>query len=64
MTVERWRMLWESLVLKYNDGYINNVNEAGGRHPKGVGYGQEFFKRAVQERPKYYEVKMRKSLND
>ncbi|MCO5250826.1 MAG: C69 family dipeptidase [Candidatus Kapabacteria bacterium] len=61
-TVNRWRQLWEYLVVKYNDGYINDVNVEGGRHPKGVGYGDEFFRRAVQERPGYYDVKMKKEL--
>lgn len=64
IVVDRWRQLWEGMVMKYNDGYINNVNEAGGRHPKGVGYGKEFFKRLVKERPGYYDVKWRKSLRD
>lgn len=55
-----WYELWRQLVVKYNDGYINNVNDANGRHPKGVGYGNEFFKRVVKERPGYYDVKMKK----
>jgi dipeptidase len=61
-TVNRWRKLWEHLVVKYNDGYINDVNVEGGRHPKGVGYGDEFFRRVVKERPEYYDVKMKKEL--
>jgi dipeptidase len=61
-TVNRWRELWEYLVVKYNDGFINDVNVENGRHPKGVGYGDEFFRRAVQERPGYYDVKMKKEL--
>lgn len=62
LTVNRWRSLWEYLVVKYNDGYINDVNVEGGRHPKGVGYGDEFFRRVVNERPGYYDVKMKKEL--
>ncbi|MBS4001033.1 MAG: C69 family dipeptidase [Desulfobulbaceae bacterium] len=61
-TVNRWRKLWEYLVVKYNDGYINDVTKEGGRHPKGVGYGDEFFRRVVKERPGYYDVKMKKEL--
>lgn len=57
---EEWLDLWKFLAAKYNDGYINNVNDANGRHPKGVGYGNEFFKRVIKERPGYYDVKMKK----
>jgi hypothetical protein len=59
MTVTRWQELWKYLVVKYNDGYINDVNFQNGRHPKGVGYGNDFFKRVVKERPDYYDVKWR-----
>lgn len=57
--VDRWRDLWTYLVTKYNDGYINDVNVDFGRHPKGVGYGNEFLKNSVKDRPEYYEVKWR-----
>ncbi|HOQ49998.1 MAG TPA: hypothetical protein PLV01_09240, partial [Candidatus Kapabacteria bacterium] len=57
---DEWFALWKQLVVKYNDGYINDVNVDNGRHPKGVGYGDEFFNRVVKERPGYYEVKMKK----
>lgn len=60
ITVERWRKLWEYLVMKYNDGYINDVTKDNGRHPKGVGYGNEFLKQFVKERPGYYDVKWKK----
>jgi dipeptidase len=59
ITVDRWRSLWEQLVMKYNDGYINDVNVNNGRTPKSSGYSQEFFKSAVKDRPGYYEVKWR-----
>jgi hypothetical protein len=36
------------------------VNKAGGRHPKGVGYGNEYLKHVIKERPGYYDVKWRK----
>jgi hypothetical protein len=55
---KRWYKLWTELVVKYNDGYINDVNIENGRHPKGVGYG-EFYKKVIEERPGYYDVKWR-----
>jgi dipeptidase len=55
----RWYKLWTDLVLKYNDGYINDVNKEFGRHPKGVGYGDEFFKDVIKDQPGYYDVKWR-----
>ncbi len=63
-TVNRWRDLWEFMVTKYNDGFINDVNKDNGRSPKGVGYGNEFFRKVIKERPKYYDLRMRKSLDD
>lgn len=61
-TISTWQKLWKDLVLKYNDGYINNVNENYGRTPKGVGYGNEFFKRVVQDRPGYHKVEWREKV--
>jgi dipeptidase len=60
-TVNAWRELWTNLVVKYNDGYINDTKVENGRHPKGVGYGDDLLKRAIKERPGYYDVKMKKS---
>ena len=60
-TFERWQKLWKVLVVKYNDGYINDINDANGRNPKGVGYGNDFFKEVVKERPGYYDVKWREN---
>jgi len=57
---KRWYKLWTELVVKYNDGYINDVNVDNGRHPKGVGYGHEFLRKVLQERPGYYDVRWRK----
>lgn len=56
MTVDIWRDLWKKLVVKYNDGYINDINNAGGRHPKGVSYGDEFLKKVLKERPNMFKV--------
>jgi dipeptidase len=60
MTMERWQDLWKYLVVKYNDGYINDVTKDGGRHPKGVSYGDEYLKKVLKERPGYYDVKWKK----
>lgn len=55
-TVDRWRELWYHLVAKYNDGYINDPKIDHGRHPKGVGYGNDFFRAVVKERPNYFQM--------
>ncbi|MCX7879168.1 MAG: C69 family dipeptidase [Ignavibacteria bacterium] len=59
LVMRRWRELWEFLVMKYNDGYVNDVTKNFGRTPKGVGYGNHFFKMLLKERPGYYDVKWR-----
>ncbi|MEJ5286827.1 MAG: Putative dipeptidase [Candidatus Kapaibacterium sp.] len=59
LVMRKWRQLWEYLVMKYNDGYVNDVTKDHGRKPKGVGYGNEFFKMFIKERPGYYDVKWR-----
>lgn len=59
LVVSDFRELWRQMVMKYNDGYINDVNVEHGRHPKGAGYGNEFNQKAVKERPGYYDVKWR-----
>ncbi|MGQ9819179.1 MAG: dipeptidase [Candidatus Kapaibacteriales bacterium] len=65
LVMSRWRELWEYLVMRYNDGYVNDVNIGHGRQPKNVGYGDEFYKKVVKERPNYYEVRWReKSSGD
>lgn len=60
MIVDRWQELWKKLVVKYNDGYINDVNKHGGRRPKSSYYNDEFYKRVIKERPGYYDVKWKK----
>ncbi len=59
--VDRWRELWRYLVMKYNDGFINDVTKDAGRHPKGVGYGEEYFRQVIEERPGYYDIKWKKA---
>jgi dipeptidase len=53
---KRWTELWHSLVVKYNDGYINDVKKSRGRAPKSSGYGNEFLKKVVEQNPDYYKV--------
>ena len=53
MVVARWKELYAYIVTKYNDGYIND-GKAGGRDPKGVGYGNEWLKRVQKEYPPDY----------
>ncbi len=58
-----WYDLWKKLVVKYNDGYINNVNIDRGRNPQGVGYGDDYFKRVIEDKPGYYDLKWRKKTD-
>jgi dipeptidase len=53
---KRWTELWHTLVVKYNDGYINDVTKSHGRAPKSSGYDKEFLKKVVNENPDYYKV--------
>jgi len=57
-TVQRWKDLGYYLFAKYNDRYINDMSNEG-RTPKGPGYGNEFFRRSIQDRPGYYDIKWR-----
>ena len=61
-TMIKWTELWKYLVMKYNDGYVNDVTKNKGRSPKGVGYGNEFFKQVIKEKPGYYEMKWRNPI--
>ncbi|MFN3329262.1 MAG: C69 family dipeptidase, partial [Fervidobacterium pennivorans] len=56
LVMKKWRELWEYLVMKYNDGYVNEVNKDRGRNPKGVGYEDTFLKQVLKDRPGYYDV--------
>jgi dipeptidase len=58
MVFARWKELYAFIVTKYNDGYINDGKE-GGRHPKNTGYGTDFSKKVIQDRPDYYQEKWR-----
>lgn len=54
--VSSWRELWKHITVKYNDGYMNDVNVDGGRSPKGVGYDNEFLKEVINSKPGYYDL--------
>ena len=58
-TMDEWTELWQYLVVKYNDGYVNDVEKNNGRSPKGVGYSEDFLRNVLQERPNYYKLEMR-----
>ena len=59
-TVEKWRELAEYLLVKYNDGYRREENKLDS-WPKSIGYPDDFKKRAIEERPNYYELRWRKA---
>jgi dipeptidase len=51
-TVARWRELAEHLIVKYNDGYVRDVN---GQYPE-VGYPEAWLRRVLRERPEQFKV--------
>lgn len=55
-TVKRWQELGHYIFAKYNDRYINDMSN-NGRTPKGAGYNNDYFKKSVQDKPGYYDVK-------
>jgi len=57
--VGRWRELAHDLFVKYNDGYIRGI-ESVKQWPEGVGYPEDFRRRAVEAKPGYYDVRWRK----
>ena len=57
-TVDRWRKLGYLLFSKYNDGYVRQEQTLT-PWPSGIGYPEEFYRRAVEERPGYYDVRWR-----
>ncbi len=54
MVFQRYKDLAEYVFTKYNDGYINDGSEHG-RHPRGVGYGNEWFKYFIKDNPSKYK---------
>ncbi len=57
-TTQKWRDLAEYIFVKYNDRYKRTEMRIGA-WPKPIGYPQDYLKRAVEERPGYYEVRWR-----
>lgn len=57
-TTERWRELAKYLLAKYNDRYIREEMRIDS-WPQGIGYPEDFKRRAVEERPGYYDVRWR-----
>jgi len=58
-TVERWRELGFHIFSKYNDRYIRSEDKLR-PWPSGIGYPDEFKRKAVEERPTYFDVRWRK----
>jgi dipeptidase len=58
-TVERWRELGYYIFSKYNDRYIRTSDEYR-PWPSGVGYPEDFLKKAIEEKPGYYDLRWRK----
>ncbi len=56
---ERFRQLAEYLFVKYNDRYKRSELEIDS-WPSGIGYPEEFMRRAVEEKPGYFDVRWRK----
>lgn len=55
---ERWRELGHYLFVKFNDGYVRPEMRIDS-WPQGIGYPDDFRRRAVDERPGYYDVRWR-----
>jgi dipeptidase len=56
---DRWRELGYHLFVKFNDGYIRPEMRIES-WPQGIGYPDDFNRRAVEDRPGYYDVRWRK----
>jgi len=60
-----WYELWENLVVKYNDRYINDVKAPGneaGRSPKSSYYPDDFLRKVIKERPGYYDMRWKEPV--
>jgi len=51
--IKRWIKLGESLITKYNDGYVKDEN---GR-PRSVGYPESWLRKVIKERPEQFKLK-------
>jgi dipeptidase len=52
MVVKRYRELGETLIRKYNDGYVQDEN---GR-PREVGYPEAWYREVIRERPEQFRI--------
>jgi dipeptidase len=57
-TTKRWQELGHFLFVKYNDRYRRPEMKIDS-WPEGIGYPDDFNRRAVEERPGYYDVRWR-----
>jgi dipeptidase len=57
-TTQRWQQLGHYLFVKYNDRYRRPEIRIDS-WPEGIGYPDDFNRRAVEERPGYYDVRWR-----
>ncbi len=56
--VDRWREFSKEMFSRYNDRYIRDEDVLR-PWPQGIGYPEEFRRRAVEERPNFFDVKWR-----
>jgi dipeptidase len=59
-TTQRWREMGFNLFVKFNDRYVREEMKIDS-WPKSIGYPDDFNRRAVEDRPGYYDVRWRKS---
>ncbi len=58
--VDRWRELGESLIVKYNDGYVKDEN---GR-PREVGYPEEWLREVVRREPERFRLRAQENPSE
>ncbi|HSW68184.1 MAG TPA: hypothetical protein VLH16_06365, partial [Bacteroidales bacterium] len=55
---QRWRELAGYIFVKYNDRYIREEMRIDS-WPKSIGYPDDYYRRAVEERPGFFDVRWR-----
>jgi dipeptidase len=58
LVVKRWRELGESLIRKYNDGYVQDEH---GR-PQEMGYPDSWYREVIRARPEQFKIESTDSL--
>jgi hypothetical protein len=58
LAVKRYRQLGETLIRKYNDGYVQDEN---GR-PQEVGYPEAWYREVIRARPDQFRIESADSL--